>query len=244
MDDETLQGRVRQLHTQGRSTNAIVRELGVPRARVAPVVRAIAHQRQAAVRLPPLVGCWVNRGWSAGLAVPPDRDWPDRVAHESDTEGLAAVLVAREHPRIGDDVTVCGYLVDPYCLGVKNALGPRAMGRKQLHRFVAAFFDGFDGAPLEAPAELARHLVWGAVAYARGLGFEPHPTSARPPATSASSRARARSVSGATGCPTTSRALTTTPTGSFARWMPTSAWTTSTSSCRHRSADVSTSWAG
>ena len=177
MDDETLQGRVRQLHTQGRSTNAIVRELGVPRAQVAPVVRAIARQRQAAVPLPlpPIVGCWVNRGWSAGLAVPSDRDWPDPEAHESDTSGLAAVLVAREHPRIGGDVTVCGYLVDPYCLGVKNAMGPRAMGRKQLRRFVAAFFDGFDGAPLEAPAELARHLVWGAVAYARGLGFEPHP---------------------------------------------------------------------
>lgn len=28
---------------------------------------------------------------------------------------------------------------------------------------------------MEAPIELARHLVWGAVNYARGLGLDPHP---------------------------------------------------------------------
>jgi len=31
------------------------------------------------------------------------------------------------------------------------------------------------GGRVEAPLELARHLVWGAVDYARELGFEPHP---------------------------------------------------------------------
>jgi hypothetical protein len=31
------------------------------------------------------------------------------------------------------------------------------------------------GQPLAAPLELAQHLVFGAIEYARGLGFEPHP---------------------------------------------------------------------
>lgn len=28
---------------------------------------------------------------------------------------------------------------------------------------------------MPAPIDLSRHLVWGAVEYARGLGFDPHP---------------------------------------------------------------------
>ncbi len=36
-------------------------------------------------------------------------------------------------------------------------------------------FSAYHGQPLEAPAELARHLVSGAVEYARGPGFQPAP---------------------------------------------------------------------
>jgi hypothetical protein len=32
-----------------------------------------------------------------------------------------------------------------------------------------------DTEAVEAPLDLVRHLVWGAVDYARALGFEPHP---------------------------------------------------------------------
>lgn len=87
--------------------------------------------------------------------------------------GLVGVLVAREH-RHGSRVSVCGYLVDVYCLGVKDALGPRVMDRVDLSRYVRRFFDTFDGSPLAAPIELAQELVLGAVDYARILGFEPH----------------------------------------------------------------------
>jgi len=70
---------------------------------------------------------------------------------------------------------VCGYLVDTYCLGVKDALPPRRMSERRLPEFVDWYFDAFEDGPVAAPIELARHLVWGAVEYARGLGFEPHP---------------------------------------------------------------------
>lgn len=53
-----------------------------------------------------------------------------------------------------------------------------ATGRRDatgLRRFTDRFFSGFDGTPVPAPIDLANHLVWGAVAYARELGFEPHP---------------------------------------------------------------------
>ncbi|HEX8935418.1 MAG TPA: hypothetical protein VF788_14745, partial [Pseudonocardiaceae bacterium] len=70
------------------------------------------------------------------------------------------------------------HLVDVYCLGVKNALGPRIMNERDLPAFLRRFFTPFDkvSAPLAAaPLELARHLVWGAVDYAGQLGFEPAP---------------------------------------------------------------------
>lgn len=50
-----------------------------------------------------------------------------------------------------------------------------ARRERRLPEFVDRYFDAFAGAPVSAPVDLARHLVWGAVEYARGLGFEPHP---------------------------------------------------------------------
>lgn len=176
MDDEELAQQVRSLRAQGRSPKAIARALGVRPAKVASIVREIARHDPAPAPEPAVVvGCWVSPGWSAGLSLPVDRDWPDSPGPRADTTGLAGVLLARERRGAPDKVSVCGYLVDTYCLGVKDALGPRTMGRGELRRFVGYFFDGFGAAPLEAPVDLASHLVWGGVAYARRLGFEPHP---------------------------------------------------------------------
>jgi hypothetical protein len=48
--------------------------------------------------------------------------------------GLADVLVAREH---GSGVSAWGYLVDVWCLGVKNCIGPKTMERRKLPDFVS-----------------------------------------------------------------------------------------------------------
>lgn len=175
MDDAELVQRVTYLRAQGRSPKAIARSLGVRPARVAALVRAVAQDEAAASPAPAVAGCWVSPGWSLGLSVPAGRGWPDRPGHGSDVFGVVGVLVARERRGADGRVSVCGYLVDTYCLGVKDALGPRTMGRSELRRFVSRFFDPFGAEPVDAPVELARQLVWGAVEYARGLGFEPHP---------------------------------------------------------------------
>lgn len=86
---------------------------------------------------------------------------------------MVAVLVARRHRH--DKVSVCGYLADVYCLGVKNALGPKIMDELALREFVRQYFSSYDADPLAAPIELARQLVFGSLDYARGLGFDPHP---------------------------------------------------------------------
>lgn len=172
--DEDLLGRVRELRAAGRTPKQIARALGVRPATVAPMVRTIAEETAAAEPEPPVIGCWVSPGWSTNLTVEGHEDWSDIVTLDTGADGLVGVVVARRHRP--HRVSVCGYLVDTYCLGVKNALGPRVIGERDLLTFRDGFFGAFGDtqAPAEAPLDLARHLVWGAIDYARQLGFEPH----------------------------------------------------------------------
>jgi hypothetical protein len=166
--------RVRTLRGQGRSPKEIARALRLPPATVAPLVRAIAAAEKPGPPQPVTAGCWVSQGWAAGLTVHGQPDWPG-VDEPGDPgqSGLVTVLVA--HERGGSKVSACCYLVDVYCLGVKNVAGPHTLDRRKLPAFVRQYFRCYDAPPLAVPVELARNLVFGAVGYARGLGFEPAP---------------------------------------------------------------------
>ena len=89
------------------------------------------------------------------------------------SEGLVCALWARAHRY--DKLTVCCCLVDAYCLGVKNAIGPRLMAEDELRSFVSRYFSSYDAPPVEVPPELLQSLVLGAVDYADSLGLSPHP---------------------------------------------------------------------
>jgi hypothetical protein len=175
MSDTQLLDRVRQLREAGRSPKEIARSLGVAPAIVAPLVREVAQERPRtpADTVPLLVGCWVSPGWSRGLSIQGHPNWSGQDRDGTERPGMAAVLVARR--RRAGKVSTCGYLVDTYCLGVKNALGPMKLDGRELAGFAREFFGAFGGESVPAPLELAQHLVLGAVDYARGLGFEPHP---------------------------------------------------------------------
>lgn len=177
MDDEELIHEVRRLRAKGHSPKEIARALGVRPALVAPLVRRIGAEESGAPAESSVVRCWVSRGWSDGLTVDGHPEWPDAghdiVDVDRGCSGLVGVLIAREHRR--SRLSVCGYLVDAYCLGVKDALGPDVMDGRELAVFARHYFSAFGVPPLDAPIELARHLVHGAVEYARGLGFEPAP---------------------------------------------------------------------
>jgi hypothetical protein len=173
MDD--LRTRARELRAAGKTPQQIARTLGVPRAKVNDLVRGTAVRRPTPTESP-LVGCWISRQWSNGLRITdrPD-DWVDNEdqAPFAVGAGLAQVLVARE--RGSDEVSVCGYLVDTYCLGVKNAVEPSIVAGRHLDAYVEDFFGAYPEPPLPAPIDLVRDLALGAVEYGRTLGFDPHP---------------------------------------------------------------------
>ena len=167
---------VATLRVQGLTPKEIARRLGMRPAEVSAIVQANAGRiaQQAGSDLPtPIVACFINRGWSAGLELdgaPPE--WSDAKGAESGARGLVNVLVARRH-RYGN-VVACGYLVDVFCLGVKDSLGPKTMSEEEWRAFVPRYFQAFDDPPLAIPIGLAQCIVLGAVDYARSLGFEPH----------------------------------------------------------------------
>jgi hypothetical protein len=165
--------RVRVLRERGQTPKQIARALGIGSAEAGRLVRAAAILAEAEAPGPAVAGCWVSPAWSTGLTIGDHPGWPLHEDPAAGTDGLVAVLVARKH-RHGK-VSVCGYLADVYCLGVKNALGPEIMDDLGLRGFVRNFFSGYHGDPLEAPIELAREVVSGSVEYARELGFDPHP---------------------------------------------------------------------
>jgi hypothetical protein len=171
MPDELLVDQVRQLRERGLTAKQIARSLGIGSAEAGRLVRTVAA-RTGSVE-PALVGCWISPAWSTNLILDDHSGWPLHEDPEAGIDGLVAVLVARKH-RYGK-VSVCGYLADVYCLGVKNALGPEIMDDVRLRGFVDEYFSGYHGEPLEAPIELAREVVFGSLDYARGLGFSPHP---------------------------------------------------------------------
>jgi hypothetical protein len=170
MPDDELMERVRELRLRGRSPKEIARALKVRPAAVTPLIQRLAaaapREKEA-----PLIGCWVSPGWSSSVRFTGHQDWPGPGVSGTEESGLVIVVVARER---GSSVGVCEFLVDTWCLGVKNALGPKQVDRRKLPSFCAEAFRGYPGEPVEVPLVLAQRIVFGAVGYARGLGFEPH----------------------------------------------------------------------
>ncbi len=86
-------------------------------------------------------------------------------------KGMGQVLVSRQLP--GGQVAFGAFLVDRYCLGVKNAfagVAPRSRYQEKMYDRLASH-DTL--VPLEPTS--ARKLVEGAVQYALGLGISAHP---------------------------------------------------------------------
>jgi hypothetical protein len=171
MPDDELLARVRELRARGRSPKEIARALKVQPATVAPLIQRLAAAEPQEEKEEPLIGCWVNPGWSSSVRYTGHPEWRDAGTDEAEGSGLVIVVVARER---GSSARVCNFLVDTWCLGVKDALGPKAVDRRKLPSFRAEVFRGYPGAPVAVPLVLAQQIVLGAVGYARGLGFEPH----------------------------------------------------------------------
>lgn len=100
----------------------------------------------------PIVDCLINA------------DWEDNKG-----EGLVRILLARKQPDGLRLITT--YLVDMYCLGVKDTMYFADMSISDYREFVAQVY--FDIEPVACPPELAHQIVYQAIDYAAQYGFRP-----------------------------------------------------------------------
>ncbi len=85
-------------------------------------------------------------------------------------EGLTPVVVARQ---LDSETVIFGvYMVDLYCLGVKDAFTRTSTSIKAFERELPKLCAG---KPERCTVELAHEVIYGAMEYAEKLGFQPHP---------------------------------------------------------------------
>jgi hypothetical protein len=92
------------------------------------------------------------------------------ISEDFGEQGLGQAVFSRQLP--SGEVAFAAFLIDRYCLGVKDAYGDirtRADYRKVLEHVEES------GTLVELPPADLRCLIEEAVEYARDLGFEPHP---------------------------------------------------------------------
>lgn len=150
----------------------IARKLGLRVSEVSAVVReqavknALAHGKTKT--LDPLLECWAN-----GEAVYYFfEDTDSKESKIGPERGLSIVTVARKASY--NRIVVCTYLLDYWCLGLKDTLGPRKLNIQHYDNFIDEVYQAFDEGPENITLEQAQGLVFSAIDYADGLGFKPH----------------------------------------------------------------------
>jgi hypothetical protein len=86
--------------------------------------------------------------------------------------GLGLVVIAREARY--NQIIFCSYLLDIWCLGVKDAMPPRKVERIKFKEVTEMLFELFPEKPQEVPLDVAQGMIFSAYEYAESLGFKPH----------------------------------------------------------------------
>jgi hypothetical protein len=97
----------------------------------------------------PILGCWTMQEWQES--------------------GITPVVIARQ--QADDQVLFASYLVDLYCLGVKDVTVNVNLTRKRFERSLPELCMQ---EPEAISVELAHEIVYGALEFALKYGFEPH----------------------------------------------------------------------
>ena len=92
-----------------------------------------------------------------------NEDWQER--------GMATLVVARKHKT--GNVTFGIYLIDTFCLGLKNTSCAFNRFEDDYENFIEHTYAQHGSNQIEIDYDLAHNIVYGAVNYAANLGFKP-----------------------------------------------------------------------
>ncbi len=100
----------------------------------------------------PLFECWISANW------------------QKDDLGLVEILLARQQP--DGDICFGVYLIDKFCLGLKNTFANAGFSRTRYQNEVRGrIFRQTD--PVVCPIELAHQMIYASIEYAAQFGFTP-----------------------------------------------------------------------
>ena len=161
-----------ELRSKKLTPKLIARKLGLKVSEVSAIIKSQAQQvaleRAASGTLDPIAECLVNASCFDNLF----GDQRQReAAEDSGVGGLGLVAVARTTGH--DKFILCTYLVDYWCLGVKDVNGPRKMNGTKYKQLLAMSFGMFEEDSHKITLAQAQAIVLGAVNYANELGFNP-----------------------------------------------------------------------
>ncbi len=101
----------------------------------------------------PLYECWISADWD-----------------KKESAGLVEILLARQQP----DGNICFgvYLVDKFCLGLKNTFANAGFSTTRYHNEVRGRIFR-ETKPKACPIELAHQMIYASIDYAAQFGFTP-----------------------------------------------------------------------
>lgn len=145
----------------------IARKLGLRPAEVNNIIRTqlnAAPEKSQPKPLPKLKECLID---SNGF----DRFFGSQNIRKDD-KGLSQVMVTRNN---GLQYLVTTFLIDAWCLGVKDAMGPRKVKTTDYPLMREnAYAHTMDDSYRVISLEQAQSVIYGAVDYAKRLGLDPH----------------------------------------------------------------------
>jgi hypothetical protein len=162
----------------------IARKLGIKVSEVSAAIQNQAQQttldRLAKGELDPVYQCLASESLIQLLPKDPSESSIKnllgkiilRKNNDDIDRGLGLVVIARTARY--NQITVCSYLLDIWCLGVKDTIPPRTVERIKFQEVAEALFHPFPGKPQEVPLEVAQGMIFSACEYAEDLGFQPH----------------------------------------------------------------------
>lgn len=173
------------------SPKQIARKLSLRPAEVMAVIRAQAESAEVSrlehlgdnqasqAGLPRLVQCLINEGAARRLLntdqrlQQPDIN-PKSKGPESDEPGAGMANIFMARASSSDQYLFSGFLVDYWCLGVKDAILPQKMSKSKFERLIQQTQQKSGEPMCSITLQQAQSIVFGAVDYAAELGFKPH----------------------------------------------------------------------
>jgi hypothetical protein len=172
------------LRVQNFTPKEIARKLGLRPTEVTDIIRSEGEQsaqdRFDRGEMAPIYECLVSASFPDDRFLASGEQRPEPLASIDDgiddgtdeDAGMTIVVVARKG-RPGK-LMVCTYLVDYYCIGIKNVIGPKQILESEYPKFKEKCFQAFNDGSKVITIEQTQAIVLSALAYADSLELSPH----------------------------------------------------------------------